>query len=122
MADPPDNQKTGSAAGSGAVVICDFCGVASARSERQRLMWETEADGELVLADLCARCASDADRLLDAYGVRGRASLRVSRPGTAEATGLMLLRRTSGALIRTAVYVLIALATFFVITLITARH
>jgi hypothetical protein len=34
----------------------------------------------------------------------------------------MLLRRTSGAVVRAAIYVLIALATFFVVTQITARH
>lgn len=84
-------------------------------------MWQTEADGELLLSDLCPRCASDADRLLGAYGGRDHASLRIAGPATADAAGLMLLRRTSGAAVRAAIYVLIALATFFVVTLITAR-
>lgn len=122
IANAPDEQKTGSATGSAAASTCDFCGGAHARGERQRLIWETEADGEFVLADLCPRCASDGDQLLEAYGGRSRGSLRVTEPGTAEAIGLTLLRRTSATLIRTTVYVLIALATFFVVTLITARH
>jgi hypothetical protein len=85
-------------------------------------MWATETDGELVLADLCPRCASNAYRLLELHGARGQASLRVIGPDRVEAIGSPLLRRTSGAVIRAAIYVLIAVATFFIVTLITARH
>ncbi len=84
-------------------------------------MWESEGGGELVLADLCARCAAHADRLLDVYGGRGRASMRLTRPGSADAIPPALVRRASGALVRAVVYVLIALAVFFVVTLITSR-
>jgi hypothetical protein len=84
-------------------------------------MWETEGGDELVLADLCARCASDADRLLEVYGGRGRASMRITGPAAADAIPLALARRASGMLVRGAVYILIALATFFVVTLITSR-
>jgi hypothetical protein len=85
-------------------------------------MWETETEGELVLAHLCLRCTSNADRLLDVYGGRGRASLRVAGPSREAAMPLRVLRRTTGATVRAAFYVLIALATFFIVTLITTRQ
>jgi hypothetical protein len=121
-ADPPGDQVAGSAAPGGVAVFrCDFCAAGCAKSERRRLIWETESDGELVLADLCPRCASEPDWLLETYGRRGGTSLRVTRPATA-ATGFIFLRRTSSVVVSAAVYLLIALATFFVVTLITARH
>jgi hypothetical protein len=120
-ADSRVDQTAGLAAGGMAAPACDFCGAACARSQRRRLTWETEGGDELVLADLCARCAAHADRLLDVYGGRGRASMRLTGPGTADAIPLALVRRASGALVRGMVYVLIALAVFFVVTLITAR-
>jgi hypothetical protein len=100
---------------------CDFCGAAYAKKQRRRLLWETEGGDELVLADLCARCASYADRLLEAYGGRGRVSMRVTGPATADAIPVALVRRASGVLVRGMVYVLIALVTFFVVTLIISR-
>lgn len=104
-----------------ATPACDLCGAVCARSQRRHLTWETEGGDELVLADLCARCAAHADRLLDVYGGRGRASMRLSGPGAADVIPLALVRRASGALMRAVVYVLIALAVFFVVTLITSR-
>lgn len=100
---------------------CDFCGAAYARSPRRPIVWQTEGGAELVLADLCARCAARADRLLDVYGGRARASMRLAESDAADATAPSLAHRASGMLIRGAVYVLIALAAFFVVTLITAR-
>jgi hypothetical protein len=84
-------------------------------------MWETQTAEDFVLADLCARCASDAGRLLDIHGGRGRASMRVLEPVKGEATAPPLMRRASGVLVRAALYILIALATFFVVTLLTSR-
>jgi hypothetical protein len=104
-----------------AAPACDFCGAACPKGQRRRLMWETEGGDELVLADLCARCAAHADRLLAVHGGRGRASMRLTGPGTADTIPLTLVRRASGALVRAVVYVLIALAVFFVVTLITSR-
>jgi hypothetical protein len=85
-------------------------------------MWVTKGGEDLVLADLCARCALRADRLLDVYGGRDRASMRLTESDAADATALSRVRRASGALIRGAVYILIALAVFFVVTLITSRR
>lgn len=84
-------------------------------------MWETQGGEELILADLCARCAARADRLLDVYGGRGRASMRLTESDAADATAPSLVPRASGMLLRGAVYVLIALAMFFLVTLLTAR-
>jgi hypothetical protein len=100
---------------------CDFCGAACAESGRQRLLWRDKAGDEFVLADLCARCASDAPRLLEVYGGRGRASMRVTQSAPAEGIRLLLVRRASGLLVRAAFYVLIALVTFFLVTLITSH-
>lgn len=47
--------------------------------------------------------------------------MRLSGPGAADVIPLALVRRASGALMRAVVYVLIALAVFFVVTLITSR-
>jgi hypothetical protein len=104
-------------------IKCDFCNAACARTERRQLIWQTEADGDFVLADICPRCASGSGRLLEAYVGRGRQSLRLAgHTGHGTATGGTVVHRASGALARAAIYVLIALATFFVVTLITARH
>jgi hypothetical protein len=85
-------------------------------------VWAVAGVGDLVLAELCPRCTADADRLLDAYAGRGRASMRLDAPHRANAPRLVLLRRTTGALVRATIYVLIALATFFIVTLLVARH
>jgi hypothetical protein len=100
---------------------CDFCRAPCPRSQRRWLMWKTECGDDVVLADLCARCASHADQLLEVYGGRGRSSMRVTGPATEDVVPLAVVRRASGMLVRGAIYVLIALATFFVVTLITSR-
>jgi hypothetical protein len=118
--DHPSAERSTSSAPAGR--RCDFCRRAYARFDGRRLVWDAGAVGDLVLAELCDRCASSADGLLDAYAGHGRASMRLVAPNTADAPGLVLLRRTSGALVRTAIYVAIALATFFVVTLLTTRR
>jgi hypothetical protein len=69
-ADSRVDQIAGLAAAGMATPACDFCGAASARSQRRRLMWETEGGDELVLADLCTRCSRHAeiDYIPDAGG------------------------------------------------------
>jgi hypothetical protein len=83
-------------------------------------MWRINGGEDLILADLCARCVARADRLLNVHGGRDRAAMRLTESDAAAATALSRVRRVSGALMRGAVYILIALAVFFVVTLITS--
>lgn len=95
---------------------CDFCGSALPKGERHRLVWESPFGAELALADLCSHCAASADTLLKLYGGRGR-----------EATALVQKVRPSarphrvvGFLARGALYLLVALAFFLIVTLISS--
>jgi hypothetical protein len=89
---------------------CDLCRGPRADKERHRLVWAGPSRDELVLADLCSRCAAQADRLIEIYG-----DVRVSTRRMA------LRRRAVGFVARGLLYVLIALAFFFVVSLITSR-
>jgi hypothetical protein len=91
------------------------------RSERLRLVWDSGAGGDLVLADLCDRCAGQADRLLELYGGRGRTAMRLSQPSFVSAPETAPRQWVGGAVARGFVYVLIALAAFVVFTFLTAR-
>jgi hypothetical protein len=95
--------------------VCDFCGSAFPPFERQRLIWDNGTESGLVLAELCRRCAADADRLLDRYGGHGRSALRLTREHGVAASPVQLPR-----LVRLLVYLLVALASFFLVTLISS--
>jgi hypothetical protein len=99
-----------------APVVCDFCGSACSPFERQRVAWNSGVATELVLADLCNRCAADGDRLLDIYGGRGRNELRITRERRV-APAPTARGRTLG---RVLVYLLVALSSFFLVTLISS--
>jgi hypothetical protein len=101
---------------------CDVCGAPRARGERRRLVWDSGVGGDLVVADLCARCAAESDRLLELYGGRGRDAVTVTQQGPVSAADWASMRRVGGVVVRGLVYVLIALAAFAVVTLITARN
>jgi hypothetical protein len=100
-----------------ASVVCDFCGSALSPLERHRVVWNSGVASELVLADLCSRCAADADRLLGLYGGRDRNALRVTREKRVAAAPAGRRARTLG---RVLVYVLAGLASFVLVTLITS--
>jgi hypothetical protein len=98
-----------------AAPACDFCRSALPRDERHRLVWESAALAtELILADLCSRCATEA------FGsARGSRSVRPDE--------LRLLQevrpparphRVVGFIARGAVYLLVAAAFFLIVTLI----
>jgi hypothetical protein len=99
---------------------CDVCGAALRRGERRRIVWDTGLGGDVVLADLCRRCAADGDRLLELYGGQGRSAMRLTQPVAAEEPGLV--QRVSAMLMRGVLYALIALAVFFVVTFVTSRR
>jgi hypothetical protein len=100
---------------------CDFCGAARARSERHRFVWDTGLGTELVLAELCSRCAGEADRLLEMYGGRGRDAIRLTQGHRVSAQEAPPVRTIRGIVIRGLVYVSIALAAFVVVTFVTSR-
>jgi hypothetical protein len=94
-----------------AAPACDFCRRNLPRGERHRLLWESAAlDSELILADLCSRCAT-------AYGSGSRSArptavrlLQEVRPSAASP-------KVAGVIACGAFYLLIAFAFFFIVTL-----
>jgi hypothetical protein len=107
------------AAVSGAV--CDVCGAPRARGERRRLVWDSGVGGDLVLADLCGSCAAEIDRLLVLYGGHGRSAMRLTQADTVSARKRAPVRKVGGIAVRSLLYLLIALASFLVVTFVTAR-
>jgi hypothetical protein len=103
--------------------LCDVCGAPLPRGERWRLVWKSGLAGDLVLADLCASCAGEPDRLLAMYGGGGREAVRLTQEGLGSAVepAAGQLQRVGGMIVRGLVYVLIALAAFLVVTLVTSR-
>jgi hypothetical protein len=95
---------------------CDFCRGALSREERHRLVWESPVPAELVLAELCSRCATSAETLLELYGGRGRQSIALVQEVRPSARA----PRVVGFLARGALYLLIALAFFLIVTLISS--
>jgi hypothetical protein len=94
---------------------CDFCRGALRREERHRLVWESPSS-ELALADLCSRCATTAETLLELYGGRGRESIALVREVRPSARP----HRVVGFVARGALYLLIALTFFLIVTLISS--
>ena len=102
-------------------LTCDVCGKARTRGERHRLVWESDdpATG-LVLADLCRDCATFADQLLELYGGCGRDAIslvqeiRASPPARTQP-------RVLGYAARGLLYLLIVIASFVLVTLVTSR-
>ena len=82
-------------------------------------MWTAPLE-ELVLACLCGDCASQSATLLERYGGLGKSALTlVSKRGQTVAPGAV--RRATAAATAAAVYALVALALFLVVTAISAR-
>jgi hypothetical protein len=96
--------------------VCDICGSPRSPLEHQRVVWDSGVGTDLVLADLCSRCAADADRLLDLYGGRGRNALRL----TQEKRVAHVPAARARTLGRVLVYVLAGLASFVLVTLISS--
>jgi hypothetical protein len=96
------------------------CGAALTRGERRRIVWDTGLGGDVVLADVCRRCAADGDRLLELHGGHGRSAMRLTHPAAAPETGPV--QRVSGMVLRGVLYALIALAVFLLVTFVTARR
>jgi hypothetical protein len=83
-------------------------------------VWAGPGGSELVLAEPCAHCASQAEGLLELYGGRGRHAVRLAQVGPR--IPLTVPRhRVSGLATRGLVYFLIAIAAFLLVTLISSR-
>lgn len=100
---------------------CDICGRPRERDERRRLVWDSGLGDDVVLADLCLRCATQVDDFLDLYGGRGRQAIRLVQTETRSARPTTATRKLGGVAVRSLVYLLIGLASFLVVTLVTMR-
>jgi hypothetical protein len=96
---------------------CDFCGSALPKGERHRFVWESAALAtELILAELCSRCATEV--------FRSAGGSRSARPDALRL--VQELRRSAPApkvasfIARGASYLLIALTFFLIVTLISS--
>lgn len=102
-------------------LACDVCGGRRRRYERHRLVWEPGRDTRLVLADLCGGCATLDDPLLDLYGGSGREAIRLVQEIRPSPPRQPRVRpRVVGLAARAGVYLLIAIAAFFLVTLVTS--
>jgi hypothetical protein len=97
-----------------AAPACDFCRSPLPRGERHRLVWESAAlDSELILADLCSRCAT-------AYGSGSRSARPTALRLVQEVRPSAAPPKVVGVIARGAFYLLIACAFFFIVTLISS--
>jgi hypothetical protein len=69
------------------------------------LVWDSGRDGELVLAELCARCAGQADELVTVFGGRGREAVRLKQHVAVSPPERTPVRRVGGVVVRGVVYV-----------------
>jgi hypothetical protein len=84
-------------------------------------VWESDPDTRLVLAELCDDCATRADPLLELYGGRGRDAMRLVQEIRASSPPRTVQPRVLGYTARGIVYLLIAVASFLLVTLVTSR-
>jgi len=100
---------------------CDFCSARSEKTERRRLVWHAGFGNDLVLAELCARCAGGYDRLLDRYGGHGRQSMVLEEASASPATWVAVVGRGERALFHGLIYLMIAFGCFVIVTLVSSR-
>ena len=84
-------------------------------------MWDSGRRGDLVLADLCGRCAADPDHLLELYGGRDCNAMRVTQGNPVSAPEPASMQKVGGVVVRGLLYLLIALASFVLFTFVTSR-
>jgi len=101
---------------------CDLCGRARPRDERHRLVWEGDSAARLVLAELCRHCATFADPLLELHGGRGRHAIKLVQEIRASRPARTVQPRVYAYTARATLYLLIAVASFVLVTLVTSTH
>jgi hypothetical protein len=95
---------------------CDFCRTSLTTDERHRLVWRSTFVSELILADLCGRCATGAQSLVDRYGGHGREAIAL----VSEARAGPPTHRVPALVARSSLYLLIALTFFLIVTLFSS--
>jgi hypothetical protein len=111
---PAESRMNAAVSGSPRAPSCDFCRSPLPRGERHRLVWESAAlDSELILADLCSRCAT-------AYGSGSRSARPAAIRLVQEVRPSGAPPKVVGVIARGAFYLLIAFAFFFIVTLISS--
>jgi hypothetical protein len=109
-----ESRMNAAVSGSPRAPSCDFCRSPLPRGERHRLVWEGAAlDGELILADLCSRCAT-------AFGTGSWSARPTALRLVQEVRLSAAAPRAVGFIARGAFYLLIAFAFFFIVTLISS--
>src|SRR5262249_22589195 len=100
-----------------AAPACDFCRNTLLRDERHRLVWESPGlVTELILADLCRRCAT-----CYTAGVGLRAPRQDTLRLVHEVRASAEAPKVVGFIARSAVYLAIGLAFFLIVTLISSQ-
>jgi len=94
---------------------CDFCGKSLVRSERPRLVWRSQPATELILADLCRGCATEAESLVDRCGGHGRAAIALVDEALPARPHRLFIPIERGAL-----YVFVGLTFFLIVTLLSS--
>jgi len=102
-------------------LTCDVCGSARPRDERHRLIWEPDPATQLVLAELCRDCATFADPLLELHGGHGRDAIRLVQEIRTAPRPRTVQPRVLGYTARAILYLLIAVASFLLVTVLTSR-
>jgi hypothetical protein len=101
-------------------LACDVCGRARTRDERHRLVWQSDPAARLVLAELCRDCATIADPLLELYGGRGCDAIRLVQEIRASPPPRRVQPRVLGYTTRGILYLVIAIGSFLLVTLVTS--
>jgi hypothetical protein len=101
-------------------LFCDLCGDAQIRGERHRLVWQVDDATRVVLAELCCDCATFPDAFLARHGGRGRDAIGLVREFQVPPRRKTQPPRIFGYATRAILYVLIAVAAFVLVTLVTS--
>ena len=102
-------------------LACDVCGYARTPHERHRLVLGSDHATELVFAELCRDCATLVDQLLELYAGRSRDAIKLVQEILASSPPRTVQPRVLVYTARGMLYLLIAIASFLLVTLVTSR-
>jgi hypothetical protein len=99
-----------------AAFTCDFCRSAFPRGERHRLVWESAVAGELVLAEICSRCAAKSFGSAHGASTSQPDTLRLVQAVESSAPA----HRVVAFVAHGVLYLVIAVTFFLIVTLISS--